>query len=78
MTALHFQTVAQVVAGHGLNTLLEGMALAAVCWAALRCFGSRSSMTRFAVWFATLLVIAALPLLTFAGKGWSIANTHVP
>lgn len=78
MTALHFQTIAQVVAGHGLNTLLEGMVLAAVCWAALRCFGTRTSMTRFAVWFATLLGIAALPLLSFAGKGWSISGTHVP
>jgi beta-lactamase regulating signal transducer with metallopeptidase domain len=66
MTALDFQSVAQIVAGRGLNTLLEGLALAALSWAVLRIFGARSSMTRFAVWFSTLLVIAGLPLLSFS------------
>src|SRR5581483_4720930 len=59
-------------------SLLAGMVLAAMCWTALQCFGTRSSISRFVVWFATLLGIAALPLLTSTGKGWSGPNGHLP
>jgi beta-lactamase regulating signal transducer with metallopeptidase domain len=80
MIALDFQTVAQVFAGRGLNTLLEGLALAGLSWVALRCFGTRSSaptsMTRFAVWFSTLLVIAGLPLLTRTGSSLGPSGSH--
>jgi beta-lactamase regulating signal transducer with metallopeptidase domain len=65
MIALDFQTLSQIVAGRGLNTLIEGLALAGLSWTALHFFGARSSMTRFAVWFSTLLVIAGLPLLSW-------------
>ena len=78
MIAIDFQTVAQVVAGRGLNTLLEGLALAGLSWAALRCFGARSSMTRFAVWFSTLLVIAGLPLLSRTTSPLLQSVSHLP
>jgi len=78
MIIADFQTVAQVAAGRGLNTLLEGLALASLSWAALRCFGTRSSMTRFAVWFSTLLVIAGLPLLSRATSPLLASGSHIP
>jgi beta-lactamase regulating signal transducer with metallopeptidase domain len=68
MIAPGFQSLAQLMAGRTLNTVVEGFAVAGLSWCALRCFGARSSMTRFAVWFSTLLVIAALPLLTRSGS----------
>jgi beta-lactamase regulating signal transducer with metallopeptidase domain len=46
-----------------LGSLLGGMILALVAWIALRLIGRQNSRTRFAVWFATLLGIAALPFL---------------
>ncbi len=78
MIALDFQTVAQVVAGRGLNTLLEGLALAGLSWTALCCFGARSSMTRFAVWFSTLLVIAGLPLFSRTTSPLLASGSHLP
>ena len=68
MIAPGFQSLAQLMAGRTLNTVVEGFAVAGLSWCALRCFGARSAMTRFAVWFSTLLVIAALPLLTRSGS----------
>src|SRR5438067_576281 len=76
MMALEIQSVAQVVAGRGLNTLLEGLILAGLSWGALRVFGARSSMMRFAVWFSTLLVIAGMPLMSFSSNRSS--HLHAP
>src|SRR3954469_3936162 len=80
MMALDFQSVSQIVASRGLNTLLEGLALAGLSWGVLRVFGTRSSMTRFAVWFSTLLVIAGLPLLspTTSPLLRSASQSHIP
>lgn len=78
MIIADFQTVAQVAAGRGLNTLLEGLALAGLSGTALRCFGARSSMTRFAVWFSTLLVIAGLPLLSRTTSPLLASGSHIP
>ncbi len=78
MIIADFQTVAQVVAGRGLNTVIEGFALAGLSWAVLRVFGTRSSMTRFAVWFSTLLVIAGLPLLSRASSPLHASGSHIP
>lgn len=78
MMALDFQTGAQIAASRGLNTVVEGLALAGLSWCGLHCFeggrlraSGRSAMTRFAVWFATLLVIAGLPLMSFSGSAAS-------
>src|SRR5256714_10227868 len=76
MMALEIQSVAQIVAGRGLNTLLEGLILAGLSWGALRVVGARSSMTRFAVWFSTLLAIAGMPLMSFSST--SSAHLHAP
>lgn len=73
MIVLDFQTFADAAAARGLNTVVQGIALAGFSWCALRCSGARSSMTRFAVWFATLLAVAALPFLSLA-TGSTVGN----
>ena len=78
MIMVDFQTVAQVAAGRGLNTVLEGFALAALSWTTLRVFRRSSSMTRFAVWFSTMLVIAGLPLLSLGGTPRLPSRAHMP
>ncbi|MGH9516874.1 MAG: M56 family metallopeptidase [Terriglobales bacterium] len=78
MIIADFQTVAQVIAGRGLNTVIEGFALATLSWGILRVFGARSSMTRFAVWFSTLLVIASLPLLSRTTSPVLASGSHIP
>src|SRR6185312_8453447 len=78
MIMVDLQTIAQVAAGRGLNTVIEGLALATLSWAVLRVFGARSSMTRFAVWFSTLLVIAGLPLFSQASSPLLASGSHIP
>src|SRR5438445_12159779 len=75
---LEFQSVAQVVASRGLNTLVDRLALACLSWGVLRVFGTRSSMTRFAVWFSTLLVISGLPLLSPTTSPLLASGSHMP
>jgi beta-lactamase regulating signal transducer with metallopeptidase domain len=68
--ALDFRTLSEVVAGRALNTIVEGMALAGLSWLVLRFNGGRSAVTRFAVWFFTLLAVVSLPLFMRAnGSG---------
>ena len=45
-----------------LSCMLEGIAIGLFAWILLRVVGRRNSSTRFAVWFCTLLAIAALPV----------------
>jgi beta-lactamase regulating signal transducer with metallopeptidase domain len=78
MIIADFQDIAQLVAGRGLNTVIEGFALASLSWGILHFFGARSSMTRFAVWFSTLLVIASLPLLSRATSPLFVSESHIP
>lgn len=60
--ALTLQSLAQLSAERILNCTAEGMVIALLAWLLLRAIGPRNSGTRFAVWFAALLGIAALPL----------------
>jgi bla regulator protein blaR1 len=60
--AVDLQTLSQVLAGRTLNTIVEGVALAGLSWVVLRFNGSRSAVTRFAVWFFTLLAVVSLPV----------------
>ena len=60
--ALNLQSLAQLSAERILNCTAEGMVIALLAWLLLRAIGPRNSGTRFAVWFAALLGIAALPL----------------
>jgi beta-lactamase regulating signal transducer with metallopeptidase domain len=46
-----------------LNAMAEGLVLALLAWVLLRVMGRRNASTRFAVWFAALIAIAALPWL---------------
>ncbi|HEY7352852.1 MAG TPA: M56 family metallopeptidase [Terriglobales bacterium] len=78
MIVFDLQVVSEIAAGRALNTVLEGLALAGLSWGALRCVGVRSSTTRFAVWFSTLLVIACLPFLKIGSSGAFNGNASLP
>jgi len=60
------QSLAQISAERMLNCAVEGFGIAVLAWILLgiigRTIGRQNSGTRFAVWFAALLGIAALPL----------------
>jgi beta-lactamase regulating signal transducer with metallopeptidase domain len=71
MIAIDFQTLAQASAGRVLNTIVEGVALAGLSWLVLQLVGGRSAVTRFAVWFSTLLTVVSLPLLVRASSSGS-------
>ncbi len=63
IAALNLQSLAEISAERLLNCAAEGIVIALLAWLVLRALGSQNSGTRFAVWFATLLGIASLPLL---------------
>lgn len=75
MMLLDLQALPQAFAGRVLNTIAEGIALTGVSWLALRIVKTQSAMTRFAVWFSTLLAIVLMPLLVRSG---SFATTIKP
>lgn len=56
-----------------LNSLWQGVALAALTWAFLRVARRANAATRYGVWFAALLAVVALP----AANAWlSRADSH--
>jgi beta-lactamase regulating signal transducer with metallopeptidase domain len=63
MTWLPIENVAQISAERLLNALPEGLLIALLAWALLHALRRQNSGTRFAVWFAALLSVAALPVL---------------
>ena len=72
LQSFDLQSLAQLSAERILNCAVEGMGIALLAWVLLRAIGRQNSGTRFAVWFAALLGIAALPLLghwTSGGAG---------
>jgi beta-lactamase regulating signal transducer with metallopeptidase domain len=71
--ALDLQSLAQLSAERILNCTAEGMIIAVLAWFLLRAIGPRNSGTRFAVWFAALLGIAALPLF----GNWASAGAEL-
>jgi beta-lactamase regulating signal transducer with metallopeptidase domain len=68
-----FYSIAATAAERLLFSLGMGTLLAMVVWLLLRVFPKKDSRTSFAVWFATLLITAALPVaslyLTSPGSG---------
>jgi len=56
-------TMAQISAERMLNCLAQGILIALFAWIVLRLVGRRNAGTRFAVWFCTLVAIAASPFL---------------
>jgi beta-lactamase regulating signal transducer with metallopeptidase domain len=63
----NLDSVVALVLDRMLYCLAEGMALAGLLSLAIRLFPPRNSRTRFAVWFAALIAVAVLPLLSAAG-----------
>jgi len=71
-------TLAQAYTGRMLNTLVEGMAIAAFAWLLLRFFDKQNSGTRFAVWFSALFSIAGLPLfVSSVSRNATTAASHI-
>jgi beta-lactamase regulating signal transducer with metallopeptidase domain len=60
----NFPWIASVAVERLLYSVVEGTVLAIIVWVLLRLVPGRNSQTRFAAWFATLLAIAVLPLLS--------------
>jgi beta-lactamase regulating signal transducer with metallopeptidase domain len=73
MTAANLESLAQLSAERILNCTAEGMVIALLAWLVLRALGRQNSGTRFAVWFAALLAIAAFPLLGH----WTATNARL-
>jgi beta-lactamase regulating signal transducer with metallopeptidase domain len=72
-----WQLLAQIFADRMLNSILQGMVVAAFAWVLLKALARQHSGTRFAVRFSTLVVVAALPFfgnIGFGGAGTS--GTH--
>ena len=73
--AFNLSSLAQLSAERILDCTAEGMVIALLAWVLLRAMGPRNSGTRFAVWFAALLGIAALPLFgDWAATGGELAK----
>jgi len=70
-------TTPELVAGI-LNTLLTGLALAAIVWLALRLLKPLNSGTRFAIWFSALVAIVVLPFLGLMPEAGLAANDLHP
>ncbi|MGA8530471.1 MAG: M56 family metallopeptidase [Acidobacteriaceae bacterium] len=69
---------AQTAVEHVLNTLPEGLLLAACAWLLLRLFPRQNSGTRFAIWLVALAGVVGLPFLGVLRGGASsvFAQTH--
>src|SRR5262245_2801004 len=68
----NFDSLARLLLEALLNTLWQGMLIAALVWLLLRLTKRVSATTRHAVWLVTLLTIGTLPLVAV------IANRNVP
>ncbi|MGB6870085.1 MAG: M56 family metallopeptidase, partial [Acidobacteriaceae bacterium] len=69
---------AQTAVEHVLNTLPEGLLLAASAWLLLRLLPRQNSGTRFAIWLVALAGVAGLPFLGAVRSGASsvLPQTH--
>jgi Zn-dependent protease with chaperone function len=67
LTLLHWQSLAQMLAERTLNSVAEGVVIALFTGILLRAIGRWNSSTRFALWFAALATVVALPV---AGSGF--------
>src|SRR5215813_12469381 len=68
----NFDSSARMLLEALLNTLWQGMLIAALVWLLLRLTKRASATTRHAVWLVTLLTIGALPFVAL------MANQNVP
>ena len=58
---MNLDAITRFAADGILNSLLAGIAIAALAWAVTRSFSRQGSGTRFAVWFLALTAIGVLP-----------------
>jgi len=71
------QIIAQLGAERVVNSVPEGLLIAACAWLVLRVVGRQSAGTRFAVWFVSLLAIAAVPFVpSLSGSGNVAEGVH--
>ena len=63
MIAPDMHLLAQTAAERVVNSIPEGLAIAGFAWLLLRIARRQHSGTRFVVWFAALLAVAALPFV---------------
>lgn len=69
---------AQVVLERVLNSIPEGLLIAAFAWSALAILRKQNSGTRFAVWFAALLAVVVTPFvphMTSRGSATVVSRT---
>jgi bla regulator protein blaR1 len=62
---MSFEAIASVAAERLLFSLGVGTLLAVIVWLLLRVFPRKDSRTSFTVWFATLVIMAVLPVFGF-------------
>jgi hypothetical protein len=63
MALAHWQNLAETLAGHLLNSMLEGVVIALFGSLLLRMLAKQNSSVRFAVLLSALAAIAALPIV---------------
>jgi beta-lactamase regulating signal transducer with metallopeptidase domain len=68
------QIMAQLGAERVVNSIPEGLLIAAFAWLVLRVVGRQSAGTRFAVWFVALLAISALPFVPSLGGSGNVTQ----
>ncbi|HEY3971722.1 MAG TPA: M56 family metallopeptidase [Candidatus Sulfotelmatobacter sp.] len=68
LATFDLNAVARIATLRSIDCLIEGTLIAMFAVVVLRVARRQSSATRFAVWFAALVAIAALPLV--GGAGW--------
>src|ERR1700733_2564740 len=74
--AVGVESLAQIALERALNSLPEGLLLAACAWFVLRLVGRQNAGARFAVWLTALVGVAGLPLLSglaIGGRTVSVA-----
>src|SRR5438067_9011714 len=69
------QSIAAAASGRMINCLLAGTLLTVAAWVLLWVLSRRNSRTKFAVWFSTLLGIAALCCTACFGAGGATARS---
>lgn len=78
MTVLELiDPIARVAMEALLNSLWQGLALAALVWGLLRVIRQTNSTTRYAVWWTTLLAVVCLPLLVRWASSNDLETMHL-
>jgi beta-lactamase regulating signal transducer with metallopeptidase domain len=75
--AAHWQVLAQIVAGKMLNGMVLGIIPALFGWLVVRALKRQNAGTRFALWFSTMVAVAAFPFFESSGVS-TLANAVHP